>query len=97
MTRAPVSCSPDSLLTWSGTTTQRRRNVAKTPNKIEAYDAIQRRYGIDTDTMIHHLQAVLANEIAWAEEQKREEEEAEPHGWMPCGCDRGCESCGGGS
>lgn len=59
---------------------------------IEAYDAIQRRYGIDTDAMIHHLQAVLANEIAWAEEQKRE---AEPHQWMPCGCDRGCESCGG--
>ncbi len=66
---------------------------------IEAYDAIQRRYKIDTDTMIHHLQAVLANEIAWAEEQKREEEESEAHGWMPCGyCDgvgRGCSYCGG--
>jgi len=64
---------------------------------IEAYDAIQRRYGIDTDTMIHHLQAVLANEIAWAAEQKREEEEAEPHQWMACGyCDeRGCSMCGG--
>jgi hypothetical protein len=59
---------------------------------IEAYDAIQRRYGIDTDAMIIHLRAVLDREIAWAAEQ---EEEAEPHGWMPCGCDRGCESCGG--
>ena len=67
---------------------------------IEAYDQIQRRYGIDTDAMINHLQAVLANEIAWAAEQKREEEESEPHGWMPCGyCDgggRGCSYCGGG-
>jgi len=61
----------------------------------EALDATQRRYGVDEDTMIAHLQAVLDREIEWAKERKREEEEVEPHGWMPCGCDRGCEGCGG--
>ena len=63
---------------------------------IEAYDEIQRRSKVDTDTMIIHLRAVLDREIAWAAEQ---EEEAEPHQWMPCGyCDgvgRGCSYCGG--
>ena len=62
----------------------------------EALDATQRRYGVDEDTMITHLQAVLDREIQWAKERK-EEEEWEPHGWMACGyCDeRGCSMCGG--
>lgn len=60
----------------------------------EALDATQRRYGVDEDTMIIHLQAVLDREIQWAKERK-EEEEWEPHGWVPCDCHRACERCGG--
>lgn len=68
----------------------------------EALDATQRRYGVDEDTMIAHLQAVLDREIQWAKERKIEAEEEEfwsLQGWVTCDhCDgRGqdCGSCAG--
>ena len=68
----------------------------------EALDATQRRYGVDEDTMIIHLQAVLDREIQWAKERKIEAEEDELwslQGWVTCDdCDgRGqdCASCAG--
>ena len=69
---------------------------------IEAYDAVQRRHGVDEETMIRHLQMAIDKEIQWAKERKIEAEEDELwslQGWVTCDdCDgRGqdCASCAG--